>query len=189
MRLASEIALCLVRHRDLPLRHRLARVRHRRGGLSRRQRAGDAHTPVAAPSGRARSFATATMCGAVMDDIEAAARRQPARFRPRPAGYDWPLGLAAPRPTRSREKIPAGATLTYGEIAERLGDRLLARDVGEALGQNPFPIIVPCHRVLAAGKQNRRVFRARGRLAPSSGSWKSRARSPGGLTFYSPICR
>jgi methylated-DNA-[protein]-cysteine S-methyltransferase len=48
-------------------------------------------------------------------------------------------------------EIPAGATLTYGEIAERLGDRLLARDVGEALGHNPFPIIVPCHRVLAAG--------------------------------------
>ena len=47
--------------------------------------------------------------------------------------------------------IPAGATLTYGEIAERLGDRTLARDVGVALGQNPFPIIVPCHRVLAAG--------------------------------------
>jgi methylated-DNA-[protein]-cysteine S-methyltransferase len=47
--------------------------------------------------------------------------------------------------------IPAGATLTYGEIAVRLGDRLLARDVGEALGHNPFPIIVPCHRVLAAG--------------------------------------
>jgi methylated-DNA-[protein]-cysteine S-methyltransferase len=47
--------------------------------------------------------------------------------------------------------IPAGATLTYGEIAERLGDRTLARDVGQALGQNPFPIIVPCHRVLAAG--------------------------------------
>jgi methylated-DNA-[protein]-cysteine S-methyltransferase len=50
-------------------------------------------------------------------------------------------------------KIPAGATLTYGEIAERLGDRLLARDVGEALGHNPFPIIVPCHRVLAAGSK------------------------------------
>jgi methylated-DNA-[protein]-cysteine S-methyltransferase len=47
--------------------------------------------------------------------------------------------------------IPAGATLSYGEIAERLGDRLLARDVGQALGENPFPIIVPCHRVLAAG--------------------------------------
>jgi methylated-DNA-[protein]-cysteine S-methyltransferase len=47
--------------------------------------------------------------------------------------------------------IPPGATLSYGEIAERLGDRNLARDVGQALGQNPVPIIVPCHRVLAAG--------------------------------------
>ncbi len=47
--------------------------------------------------------------------------------------------------------IPAGKTMTYGEIAERLGDRSLSREVGQALGQNPFPIIVPCHRVLAAG--------------------------------------
>lgn len=47
--------------------------------------------------------------------------------------------------------IAPGATLTYGEIAVRLGDRALARDVGQALGQNPFPILVPCHRVLAAG--------------------------------------
>ncbi len=46
--------------------------------------------------------------------------------------------------------IPAGSTLSYGEIAERLGDKSAARDVGEAMGQNPFPIIVPCHRVLAA---------------------------------------
>jgi len=47
--------------------------------------------------------------------------------------------------------IPAGETMTYGEIAARLGDILLARDVGQALGQNPIPLIVPCHRVLAAG--------------------------------------
>jgi methylated-DNA-[protein]-cysteine S-methyltransferase len=47
--------------------------------------------------------------------------------------------------------IPPGGTLTYGEIAERLGDRTLAHDVGEALSQNPWPIIVPCHRVLASG--------------------------------------
>jgi methylated-DNA-[protein]-cysteine S-methyltransferase len=47
--------------------------------------------------------------------------------------------------------IPPGQTLTYGEIAERLGDRMLAREVGTALGQNPCPIIMPCHRVLAAG--------------------------------------
>lgn len=48
-------------------------------------------------------------------------------------------------------QIPPGQTLTYGEIATRLGDRLLARDVGAALGKNPWPILVPCHRVTAAG--------------------------------------
>jgi methylated-DNA-[protein]-cysteine S-methyltransferase len=47
--------------------------------------------------------------------------------------------------------IPAGTTLSYGEIAIRLGDGSTARDVGEAMGKNPFPIIVPCHRVVAAG--------------------------------------
>ena len=47
-------------------------------------------------------------------------------------------------------KIPAGETLTYGQIAVKLGDRLLAQKVGEALGKNPWPIIVPCHRVTAA---------------------------------------
>jgi methylated-DNA-[protein]-cysteine S-methyltransferase len=47
--------------------------------------------------------------------------------------------------------IGPGTTLTYGDIASRLGDPLLARDVGQALGQNPFAIIVPCHRVVAAG--------------------------------------
>ena len=46
--------------------------------------------------------------------------------------------------------IPAGRTLTYGEIAQRLGEPNAAREVGQALGENPFPIIVPCHRVLAA---------------------------------------
>jgi methylated-DNA-[protein]-cysteine S-methyltransferase len=47
--------------------------------------------------------------------------------------------------------IPPGETLTYGEIAARLGDKLLARDVGAAMGANPWPIVVPCHRVTAAG--------------------------------------
>jgi methylated-DNA-[protein]-cysteine S-methyltransferase len=47
--------------------------------------------------------------------------------------------------------IPPGETLTYGEIATRLGDKLLARDVGAAMGANPWPIVVPCHRVTAAG--------------------------------------
>lgn len=45
-------------------------------------------------------------------------------------------------------EIPFGETLTYGEIAERLGDRSLARMVGRAVGSNPLSIIVPCHRVI-----------------------------------------
>lgn len=46
--------------------------------------------------------------------------------------------------------IPRGETRTYGEIATALGDPGAARAVGQALGRNPFPIVVPCHRVLAA---------------------------------------
>jgi methylated-DNA-[protein]-cysteine S-methyltransferase len=47
--------------------------------------------------------------------------------------------------------IPPGRTLTYGDIANRLGDPAAARAVGQALGHNPFAPIVPCHRVLGAG--------------------------------------
>jgi methylated-DNA-[protein]-cysteine S-methyltransferase len=47
--------------------------------------------------------------------------------------------------------VPAGSTITYGEIAARLG--VEARDVGQTMGQNPCPVIVPCHRVVAAGRK------------------------------------
>ncbi len=47
--------------------------------------------------------------------------------------------------------IPPGATLSYGEVAAQLDAPGAARAVGQALGKNPFAIIVPCHRVLAAG--------------------------------------
>jgi methylated-DNA-[protein]-cysteine S-methyltransferase len=47
-------------------------------------------------------------------------------------------------------QIGPGATATYGEIARAIGDGGAARAVGAALGANPFPVIVPCHRVLAA---------------------------------------
>jgi O-6-methylguanine DNA methyltransferase len=47
--------------------------------------------------------------------------------------------------------IAPGATLSYGEIAARLGEPGAAREVGRALARNPFAIVVPCHRVLAAG--------------------------------------
>jgi methylated-DNA-[protein]-cysteine S-methyltransferase len=45
-------------------------------------------------------------------------------------------------------EIPYGETMTYGEIAEKLGDRSLARIVGHAVGHNPLSIVVPCHRVV-----------------------------------------
>jgi methylated-DNA-[protein]-cysteine S-methyltransferase len=57
--------------------------------------------------------------------------------------------------------IPPGETMTYGDIAKRLGGVELSRDVGQALGRNPCPIVVPCHRVLAAG-QKPGGFSARG---------------------------
>ena len=46
--------------------------------------------------------------------------------------------------------VPPGATLSYGEVAKQLGSGGSARAVGQALGRNPFAIVVPCHRVLAA---------------------------------------
>ena len=46
--------------------------------------------------------------------------------------------------------IPPGETLTYGQIAKAMDDPGAARAVGKALGENPWPIIVPCHRVLGA---------------------------------------
>ena len=46
--------------------------------------------------------------------------------------------------------IPVGETSTYGAIANTLGDTRLAQQVGVALGSNPIPIIIPCHRVLGA---------------------------------------
>lgn len=48
-------------------------------------------------------------------------------------------------------RVPFGETTTYGAIAEALGDKTLSRAVGAALGANPFPIVFPCHRVVASG--------------------------------------
>jgi len=48
-------------------------------------------------------------------------------------------------------KLRHGETLTYGELAERAGFPGQAQAVGQAMGRNPVPLIVPCHRVLAAG--------------------------------------
>lgn len=70
----------------------------------------------------------------------------------RPATPDFPL---APRGTafqrrvwQALREIPYGHTVTYGELATRLGSS--ARAVGSAVGRNPISILIPCHRVLGA---------------------------------------
>ncbi len=79
--------------------------------------------------------------------------------------------------------IPAGETMTYSEIAERLGDKLLARDVGTALGQNPIPLIMPCHRVLAAdGKTG--GFSASGGVVTKLRLLTIEGAEPGGPTLF-----
>lgn len=47
-------------------------------------------------------------------------------------------------------RIPPGGTRTYGEIARELGGNQWSREVGQSLGRNPWPIVVPCHRVMGA---------------------------------------
>ncbi len=69
---------------------------------------------------------------------------------------DIPLDLGgiadfALRVYRVTRTIPPGSTLTYGEVAARIGMPGAAQAVGRALGANPFPIVIPCHRILGAG--------------------------------------
>lgn len=79
--------------------------------------------------------------------------RQIEHYRDDPdAAFDLPLevkGSAFQRDVwRQISAIPRGRTRTYGELARRIGGE--ARAVGQACGDNPFPIVVPCHRVVAA---------------------------------------
>ncbi len=61
------------------------------------------------------------------------------------------LGSFRRRVYAATREIAPGSTASYGEVAGVIGDPRAAREVGVALAQNPFPIIVPCHRVLSAG--------------------------------------
>jgi methylated-DNA-[protein]-cysteine S-methyltransferase len=79
--------------------------------------------------------------------------------------------------------IPPGATMTYGEIAKRLGDPLLARDVGRAMGENPTPIVMPCHRVLAAGGKTG-GFSANGGVTTKLKLLSIEGAQPGGPTLF-----
>jgi methylated-DNA-[protein]-cysteine S-methyltransferase len=68
--------------------------------------------------------------------------------------FDLPLEAAGDNFQKSVwaiiEQIPFGRTSTYGKIAEELGDRSLAQEVGQAVATNPLCVFVPCHRVVGS---------------------------------------
>jgi methylated-DNA-[protein]-cysteine S-methyltransferase len=87
--------------------------------------------------------------------LESAAGQMQDWFAGKRKAFELPLlPLATPRGEALRAGIAAigyGETLTYGELALRIGSA--PRAVGQACRRNPFPIIIPCHRVTSAGRE------------------------------------
>jgi methylated-DNA-[protein]-cysteine S-methyltransferase len=87
-----------------------------------------------------------------LDDVR---RELDEYFEGRRTAFDLPLDFALTRPfarkiLQATAGIPFGATSTYGKVAAQAGSPGAARAAGGALGSNPIPIVVPCHRVLAS---------------------------------------
>jgi methylated-DNA-[protein]-cysteine S-methyltransferase len=96
----------------------------------------------------------ATPLVAPQDRVAERAARQLELYRDDPdAVFDLPLALRGTpfqrRVWRALESIPRGEVRTYGALAKSLGTA--ARAVGQACGENRFPLVIPCHRVVAAG--------------------------------------
>jgi methylated-DNA-[protein]-cysteine S-methyltransferase len=86
--------------------------------------------------------------------VREAARQLEAYFARRRSAFELPL---APQGTpfqqrvwQELQKIPYGDTVSYGELAKRIGQPTASRAVGAANGANPIPIIIPCHRAVGA---------------------------------------
>lgn len=89
---------------------------------------------------------------------------------------DWTGGTEFQKAVwRELQKIPPGKTKSYGEVAQAIGRPKAVRAVGGACGANPVPVLIPCHRVLAANK----------RLGGFSGglAWKRRLLAREGISF------
>ena len=86
--------------------------------------------------------------------LDQARRQLEAYFAGELREFDLPLAPAGSefqlRVWRELAKIPYGETISYGELASRVGDPTKARAVGAANGRNPLSIVVPCHRVVGA---------------------------------------
>jgi methylated-DNA-[protein]-cysteine S-methyltransferase len=92
------------------------------------------------------------------DALLGAARTQLAEYlRGERTSFDLPTAASGDafqqRVWAMLNEIPFGETTTYGDLAERLGDKSLAQRVGQAVGHNPLSIIVPCHRVVGNAGQ------------------------------------
>jgi len=88
--------------------------------------------------------------------LAAAAAQLEDYFAGRRRAFDLRADLRLVTPFRRRVlqatgAIPAGSVSTYGEIARGIGQPRASRAVGQALGHNPVPIVIPCHRVLGGG--------------------------------------
>lgn len=81
-------------------------------------------------------------------------RQLQAYFRGKLKEFDLPLAMEGSafqlRVWQRLRAIPFGKTISYGELAERIGQPKAARAVGLANGSNPIPIVVPCHRVIGS---------------------------------------
>lgn len=86
--------------------------------------------------------------------LEAAVDQLEAYFAGELKDFDLPLAAAGTafqqRVWTELVRIPYGATCSYMDVAERIGDRKAVRAVGLANGRNPIAIVVPCHRVIGA---------------------------------------
>ena len=119
----------------------------------------------ASPTVRSWHRATQGALGAIL------AGRAPQTFPP----LDLSAGTSFQQTVwRALQKIPGGQTRSYGEIASAIGKPKSVRAVGGACGANPIPVLVPCHRVLAAN----------GKLGGFSGGldWKRRLLAREGLS-------
>jgi len=106
-------------------------------------------TDRAAAEGLFAGVAAGTPDAALVARVRAYAQGERVEFA------DVPLDLAGVSPFncavyRETLTLAWGETATYGDIARRLGDVTLARAVGRALGENPIPLLIPCHRVMGA---------------------------------------
>lgn len=76
-------------------------------------------------------------------------------FRRERSSFDLPLDLDTATDFQREVyaellKVPHGRVTTYGQLAEAIGRAEGARAVGQAVGANPIPVVIPCHRVVAA---------------------------------------